>query len=558
MEDEARENRSLKSMYEHGETDRFVFLDRARRAAELTLPTLVPPLGHTKTTRYYTPWQGIGARGVNNLAAKILLALLPPNSPFFKLSVDDFTIQMMSQGNPAGRAKIDEGLNKIERAVQTEIENSGLRAPIFLALKHLIVAGNVLLYLPKDTGMRVFCLDSYVVRRDTKGNIIDVIIKERVDPDTLEDDIYDLIEDAKEDGVSLSKAKSKEKKESNPPNKDREYDKEEIDIYTRFYRDDNKWRMYQEVLGVEVPGSQGVWPIDKPPFLALRWNTVENEDYGRGYVEEYIGDLISLEGLSKAVVEAAASTAKIVWMVSPNGVTDANDITEAESGDAIVGHKDDVHCLQAEKQADMRIAADSIKTITDRLSYSFLLASSIQRNGERVTAEEIRYMAGELEAALGGVYSLLSQEFQLPFVTRIMDRMQRQKRLPKLPDEAIRPTITTGLEALGRGHDLNKYTAFMQLLQQAGPQALQYVNVGDLITRVGTSLMIDMTGLVKTDEQIAQEQQAQAAAQQGQQVNELLGKAAPNAVKALSDHVMASREAIRGQEGQPSTANKGN
>lgn len=538
MEDDKKNRTSLRSMYERQETDRYVFLQRARQCSELTIPTLIPPLGHNKTTKYYTPWQGIGARGVNNLAAKILLALLPPNAPFFKLSVDDFTIAELSQGNPSGRSKIDEGLNKVERSVQTEIENSGYRAPIFLALKHLIVGGNVLLYLPAEGGMRVFGLDSYVAKRDPKGNLLEIIIKESVNPDALDKDIYDLIQEAKEKGTSLSAAKRYEKKDDD--SKERGVTKrDEVDIFTRFYRDDNKWYMYQEVLDVEVPDSQGEWPADKAPFLALRWNTVENEDYGRSYVEEYLGDLISLEGLSKAIVEAAASTAKIVWLVSPNGVTVAKDITEAESGDAIVGNKDDVHCLQAEKQADMRIASETIKTIADRLSHAFMLASAIQRNGERVTAEEIRYMAGELESALGGVYSVLSQEFQLPFVRRVMDRMQKQKRLPKLPDQVVTPTITTGVEALGRGQDLNKYVQFMQLLAQS-PEAMSRINMGDLITRIGTSLMIDMTGLVKTDEQIAQEQQAMQAQVGQQQLADMAGKAAPAAIKAMSDHAAAA------------------
>ena len=312
-----------------------------------------------------------------------------------------------------------------------------------------------------------------------------------------------------------------------------------IDIFTRFYREDNQWCMYQEVFDKRVPDSEGKWPADKPPFLCLRWNTVQNEDYGRSYVEEYLGDLISLEGLSKAVVEAAAATAKIVWLVSPNGVTVPKDITQAESGDAVTGNKDDVHCLQAEKQADMRIAADTIKTISDRLAYAFLMFSAIQRNGERVTAEEIRYMAGELEAALGGVYSVLSQEFQLPLVKRLMDRMQKQKRLPKLPDEVLTPAITTGVEALGRGQDLNKYVQFMNLLKNAGPETLRYVNLGDLITRVGTSLMLDMTGLVKSEEQLQQEMMQQQQAMGQQQLADLAGKAAPAAIKAVSDNMQA-------------------
>ena len=52
-----------------------------------------------------------------------------------------------------------------------------------------------------------------------------------------------------------------------------------------------------------IPKSQGSFPIDKSPYIPLRFNRVDGEDYGRGYVEEYYGDLKSLEGLTRAIVE---------------------------------------------------------------------------------------------------------------------------------------------------------------------------------------------------------------------------------------------------------------
>ena len=58
--------------YENMEADRDVFLTRARAAAELTIPTLMPRDGHTSSTQYDTPFQAVGARGVHNLASKLL------------------------------------------------------------------------------------------------------------------------------------------------------------------------------------------------------------------------------------------------------------------------------------------------------------------------------------------------------------------------------------------------------------------------------------------------------------------------------------------------------
>jgi hypothetical protein len=276
---------------------------------------------------------------------------------------------------------------------------------------------------------------------------------------------------------------------------------------------------------------------------------VDGEDYGRSYVEEYLGDLISLEGLSKAIVEAAAVAAKVVYLVNPNGLTDIDDIIKAESGDVITGREDDVAALQSEKQADMRIAYEASSRLSDRLAQAFLLASSVQRQAERVTAEEIRLMAAELEDALGGVYSLLSQEFQLPLVTRIMDRMVKEKRLPKLPEGVVKPQIVTGLEALGRGHDLQKYRLFMETLAPLGPEIVAAkLNVDDLIIRVATSLSIDSDGLVKDEETQAAEQQAAQEAQQQQMMADMAGKLGPQAIKSGTDAVLAQQAAQVEQE----------
>ena len=526
---------TCEARYKRLESDRLTFLNRARRCAELTIPTLIPPANHSKSTIYYTPWQGIGARGVNNLASKLLLSLLPPNSPFFRLEVDDFTLAEMA-GRPDARSKVEEGLNKIERAVQSEIEGSGMRSPIFLALKNLIVGGNYLIYLPKDGGVRGYRMDSYVVKRDVMGNVLDIVAKDDVSPLALSDDERAIYEE-----TDLDDKGENERKEKTEDDFDEDAT-ETVCVYTRMYRDDNKWRTYQEIKGKMVPGSEGIYPLDKCPMIALRWTSIENEDYGRSYVEEYLGDLVSLEGLSKAIVEASAAAAKVIFLLNPNGVTRLRDLTKAESGDVIIGDKKDVESVQSDKQADLRIAYEAAKTISERLSQAFLMNASVQRDAERVTAEEVRFMASELEDALGGVYSILSQEFQLPLVNRIMDRMTKSKKLPALPKGVVKPVIVTGLEALGRGHDLNKYNLLIKSLAPLGPEIIaKYMNAGDYISRIATSLGIDAAGLVKTEDQLQQEQAMAQQAQQQQMMAGMAEKAIPNAVKGISDSAMAQQ-----------------
>lgn len=508
---------TAQSRYEKLAENREVYLQRARECSKLTIPTLIRPDGAGKHTNFPTPYQGVGARGVNNLASKLLLSLFPPNSPFFAMRVDDFTAQELAQEEGA-RAKVDEALGKYERSVMQAIENSGDRSAHFEAKKHLIVAGNVLLYLPKDKGTRVFPLDRYVVVRDPMGSVVEAIIKEELYFVSLPSELQELING------------------EDPTEGDAE-PKAEVDLFTVFYREGDQIKSYQEIRGIRVPDSEGSWPLEKSPILPLRWTRVDGEDYGRSYVEEYLGDLISLEGLSKAVLEGSAAAARLVFLVRPNGVTRAKDVMSAENGAAVNGQVEDIAALQVNKQADMSVAQQQIVAIIERLSYAFLMNSAIQRNGDRVTAEEVRFMAGELEDALGGVYSILSQEYQLPYVNRVIDRLTKAKKLPKLPKGVAMPTIVTGLEALGRGHDLSKYDLFLKALAPLGPEVLQNeMNVGDYITRIGTALGIDLTGLVKTEDQ----KNAQAERQNQQMQQAQMMDMAKGAVPAVAKEAAAA------------------
>jgi hypothetical protein len=281
--------------------------------------------------------------------------------------------------------------------------------------------------------------------------------------------------------------------------------------------------IYQEVEGEIIPDSYGTYPIEQSPFLALRMNRIDGEDYGRSYVEQYLGDLISLESLSKSIVEAAAASAKLLFLVNPTGTTRAKTLAQAPNGAIREGNAADVTVLQANKGADLQVALATAQGISERLSYAFLLTEATIRNADRVTAEEVRLVTQSIERQLGGIYSILSQEFQLPLVGRVIDRLTKSKRMPKLPKDFVTPTIVTGIDALGRGNDLNRLDIYLQGIGQIlGPQMIQqYIDVREYLNRRAASLGIETAGLVKSEEQLQIEQQQamqmQLLAQHGNQ-----------------------------------------
>jgi hypothetical protein len=514
MEYNMQANTTAKERYNKLIENRQHYLDRARECSEITIPSLIPDDGFESSSELYTPFQSVGARGVNNLASKLLLLLLPPNAPFFRLSLSGASKEELEQQKEL-QSEVEKSLGKIEREIHNKIEQLALRVSVFEALKHLIVGGNVLTYLPKKGNMRVFGITQYVCRRDEEGTLLEVIIKESVSPVALDE----------ETRMELGK--------------DPDYKTDdECELYTHIYKlDDKKYYVCQEVNGIKLPESIGTYPIDNMPYQALRMVRVDGEDYGRGYVEEFLGDLKSLEGLSQSLVESSAAASKIVFMVRPNAVTRKKDLAQTRNGDIITGSSDDVSVLQSDKQYDLQIVERSIGRLEDRLAYAFLLNSAIQRNAERVTAQEIRYMAEQLEMAMGGIYSLLSQEFQLPLVQVLMKRMSDSKEIPTLPKNSVKPTIVTGVEALGRGNDLQKLREFVAEignLAQISPEVVQALNTSDLLTRVATSLGIDTEGLMKSQEQLAEEQEAQQQQMQQQQMMDMAQSAVPQVANNLT------------------------
>ena len=487
--------------YAQLQSSRSTFDREAKESSKLTIPSLIPESTTGTRAKIKTPFQAVGARGVNSLASKLLFALLPPSTAFFKLSID--SLELLKQGQEGLETEIDKGLRTIETALMNEIEISNDRVAMFEALKHLIVGGNVLLYLT-DEGLKVYPLSKFVCKRDAVGNVLEIITQESVSPNALSPEFLEQIK----------------KKE----NYDEKTMDSELDIYTYVRRVNDDFMWYQECKGEKIPGTDGRSKVDVSPWITLRFVRIDGEDYGRGYVEEYRGDLISLESLMQAIIEGAAASAKTLFLVNPNGVTRAATLAKAPNGAIREGSAADISVMQVGKAADFSVSQAVIQTITGRLEYAFLMARSVQRDAERVTAAEVTMMANELENSLGGIYSILTQEFQLPYLKRRMHMLVRSGKAPKLPEKLVKPKIVTGVQGLGRGNDRNKLIEFIGTVSQAlGPDIMrQYMNVDEAIKRLANSIGIDTANLVKTQEEI----QAEMQAMQQQQLIQSLGPAA--------------------------------
>ena len=468
--------------YSQLQSGRTQFLDMAVECSELTLPYLVTQDDNSTGKRQLLqPYQSVGAKAVVTLAAKLMLAILPPQTAFFKLQVRDDKLGQTL--DPTMRSELDLSFSKIERLIMDYIAASSDRVVVHQALKHLIVSGNALIFMGKD-GLKHYPLQRYVIERDGNGNIIEIVTKEMVSRKVL--------------GILP------------PPtdNPNGEYgDREDAaEVYTCVKMDESSgsWRWHQEVDDMILDGSQSTAPKNASPWLVLRFNTVDGEDYGRGRVEEFIGDLRSLDGLSQSLVEGASVASKVVFLVSPSATTKPGTLAKAGNGAIIQGRPEDVGVVQVGKTADFATAAQLAETIEKRVLEAILVMNI--RNAERVTAEEVRLTQLELEQSLGGLFSLLTVEFLVPYLNRTLLILQRSNQIPRLPKDVVRPKIVAGINSLGRGQDNESLTRFIATVAQTlGPEALmKYIDPSEAIKRLAAAQGIDVLNLVRTAEQLEQ------------------------------------------------------
>ena len=496
---------TAKKRYDELSGERSQFLNVAEQAADLTLPYLIR--GEEQSTvgmrHLPTPWQSVGAKGVVTLSAKLMLALLPPQTSFFKLQVDE---SMLGQFAPEVKSELDLSFSKIERVILDAVAASDDRVVVHQAIKHLVVAGNALVFMSKN-GLKLYPLNRYVCERDGNGNVVEIVTKELINKDIL-DEVFPGYKPTRPESVSDSTVGIGE----------------DVEVYTHIKRVDSKFNWHQEIDGKIIPRTKGTSPLDTNPWIALRFNTVDGEAYGRGRVEEFLGDLKSLEALSQAICEGSAAAAKVVFTVSPSSTTKPSTLAAAGKGAIVQGRPDDIGVVQVGKTADFATAYQMIQTLERRLAEAFLVLSV--RQSERTTAEEVRMTQFELEQQLGGLFSLLTVDFLVPYLNRKLKTFQSSGKIPKIPKDVVNITIVAGINALGRGQDRDSLTQFLQTVAGTmGPEAIsQYINPLEVVKRLAAAQGIDVLNLVKTDQQMQQEMQSQMQQQQDMEMTKQAGK----------------------------------
>jgi hypothetical protein len=515
-------------------------LQRARDNAALTIPFLFTPSGFNQAEQVEVPWENFGAYAASTLGASIMLTLFPPGRPAMKLEMDEAAEQGLSQIEDSQerenmRVQLVAGLAQVEKKFTGVFEADGDRVTLGVGLLMMLVGGQHGVQFYPDGTIRGIGLHQHVTKRDPSGKLIEWGVKDCLSWETMEPDIQEA---CKERGYV-----------EQPPGAQQT----SIDVYTHGMLRAGRWTVYQEVYGFEVPESRRVYLPEFMPYQFYPWLMLPGEDYGRSYVELYLGDLQTMEGLTQTVTEGSAAVARFIQLVHPGGLTNRKAYAEADNGAVLSGRAEDVTTPESNKAADFRQAEERHDKVEARLGRAFLLNSSIQRQGERVTAEEIRFMASELEKALGAVYSQQLVTFQGPYLKLKLHYTQLSGRVLALPKGTTKVTVLGGLAALGRNAELDSLDLFIGGANQLfGPQAVATAlgpnAIRTYMRRRAAALSIDTDGLIPTPDEAAQ-------LDQQQQQQALISQLGPEALKQVGSGLTAATVANTNAQSAENVAN---
>ncbi len=468
-------------------------ITRAERYCELTIRKLLLEDGRNKESEGLAhDYQSLGAQAVNHLTNKIMLAMFNPSKPFFRVQLGRKARRGM---DPAQLTALQPALAEIEKEAARELDARGQRPKLYSIIRHLIVVGNVLM-VRAPTGLRVMSLKYYCLKRTIDGRIHTLVTKENL--------AFNELDPKVQEAATVAKV--------------RKEGEDKVDYYQVVRLQPNGGYITEQwvnTLKLDQTKFGGRYTEKTLPFHALTWDLADEHDYGSSLVEDSHGDFEALSALAESVVDGSVIGTELRWLIDPTATLTAKDVNESKNGDALPGRKDDMVPMNGGNPMAVQQALAGMEAWEKRLARNFLLLSAVTRNAERVTAEEVRLTALELETALGGVYSSLSAQIQAPIANWLLDEIDMT-----IDGTDFQVEVLTGLDALSRNGDLENLRMALGDLAQitALPPGLQdRINFAAIAAYIGAGRGVDLTPFLKPEAQYQQElaqRRAEAVAQE--------------------------------------------
>jgi hypothetical protein len=475
-------------------------------------------------------------------AAGMMTHHTSPSRPWFRVAL---TSPRQTEPSAASRA----WLAAVERVYSALLALSNIYNKFFEYLQDLVTPGSAVLFVEEDRedGIRgwVFTCGTYCLAAGANGRV-DTLSRE------LKLTVKQLVERFGYDACS--------------PKVREMFDRGELDqerkilhvVEPRTVRDPDKldsrnmpWAsVWLEMEGGDVEGFLRESGYRTCPFMATRWAVFADDVYGRSPAMRALGDSKELQKLELDKARIYERIANPSWKgpteldgrsidVTPGGFTSLTNSREFEPS----------YVPEAKALTELR---QDIALCERRIEQAFsvdLFRMLIDDDRRQITAEEIRAKSQERMLQLGPVLERAGDEWLDPFFDRVFDIVNELRLLPEPPEElqgedlrveyisvmasAQKMLGTTGVERL---------VSFTLGMSEALPEALAKLSPRRIVDSYAAMLGTDPQ-LLKTDEEVEQEVQAQRAAAEQQMMAEQ-ATMATQGVKNLANAPISDQNAL--------------
>lgn len=495
---------------------------RCEAYARWTLPSICPP-GNTESVEQEKGSVDAGSEVVNHLANRIVDLLFPVARPFFTLATTpeaDLELYKELDKDQSSQfyEQITETTSRLEKIAVRTLDLTHYRPVAVMAAKHLVITGNALIRrLP--SGKRIeYGIKRFGVRRRIDGTEYEIVLH---------------------DMKRLDHFSEKEQMAIKTPGKNRHLkDDDEVILLTHYLLlPDGRWQVMQEANGVTV-GKKKVLSADDYDLICMTWDLHSGENYGRGLVEQHASLFHRIDVVNEAVTELMGILCDLKFLVRPGSALamEVDNLARSRRGSYHVGAEGDITVPQVGKFGDLQTMINRLDTWEARLRQIFLMSSV--RDAERVTAEEIRMIANELESSFGGLYSRLAVVWQEREAKYAM-RDKHMKKLMSELDDMFEVIITTGVESLSREgvlDNLRMAIADLGLLDAVPEEVRAEINPLRFARHVFSNRYVDFAIFMKTKAEKEQEAANVQAQQQALIDAQAQGNVAEHAGKAAVDN----------------------
>ena len=266
------------------------------------------------------------------------------------------------------------------------------------------------------------------------------------------------------------------------------------------------------------------------PYMVSRWAKSTGEVFGRSPAMTALPDIKMLQEMMKTTIKAAQKVADPPLLVPDDGVL--GPVRTIPGGLNYYRSTTGARIEPLLTGGNIPISFEMMEEIRNRIRQTFYLDQLQFWGGPTMTATEVIERTERTLRLLGPTLGRLQSEFLGPMIERIFGVLSRAKRLPPAPEIlAETPLDIEYVSPLARAQRQTETQGIMRTIELAAPvagmdpQAAQVIKGADTVRHIAHLNGVPPK-LLKSNDELAEEAQAQAQMMQAQQAMDMMQQGA--------------------------------